>query len=125
VSNRRLAAEAVIPTQTPVHTASANRPVSITGGMTVREAVLAGGFLRSTERTDVEKSAPDVPRLAYTVAELAAAIGVSDQQIYNHIKRGDIKPKYSGKKTIIPVAEAQRFFDELPDEDYGALMGPS
>lgn len=60
-------------------------------------------------------------RLGYSVAELAGLVGLSDQQIYNHIKRGDISPKYSGRKAIIPVAEAQRFFDDLPDEDLGPL----
>ncbi|WP_136032537.1 helix-turn-helix domain-containing protein [Microbacterium sp. PF5] len=62
-----------------------------------------------------------VERLAYTVPQLAAAIGVSDQQIYNHIKRGHLTPKYSGTKAIIPVSEATRFINELPEEDMGAL----
>ena len=65
----------------------------------------------------------NVERLAYTVPQLAEALGLSDQQIYNHIARGDLTPKYSGRKRIIPVAEAQRFMAELPDEDLGPLTG--
>lgn len=67
------------------------------------------------------KTKPAPIRLAYTVPEVAAMVGVSDQQIYNHIKRGDLSPKYSGRKALITAAEAQRFVDELPDEDMGAL----
>lgn len=63
----------------------------------------------------------DIDRLAYTVPQLAAAVGVSDQQIYNHIKAGDLTPKYSGTKAIIPVDEARRFIAELPDENRGPL----
>lgn len=62
-----------------------------------------------------------VERLSYTVPQLAEAVGVSDQQIYNHIKAGDLSPKYSGTKALIPVKEAQRFIDELPDENLGPL----
>lgn len=63
----------------------------------------------------------EVERLAYTVQQLAQALGLSDQQIYNHIERGDLTPKYSGTKQIIPVREAQRFVDALPDENLGPL----
>lgn len=66
-------------------------------------------------------TANEVQRLAYTVPQLAKALGLSDQQIYNHIKAGDLTPKYSGTKQIIPVAEAQRFINELPDENLGPL----
>lgn len=64
---------------------------------------------------------PPIDRLAYTVSQLAKALGLSDQQIYNHIRAGDLTPKYSGTKQIIPVKEAQRFIDELPDENRGPL----
>lgn len=60
-------------------------------------------------------------RLSYSVPELAAMMGLSDEQIYRHIARGDLTPKFSGRKKIIPVAEAERFLASLPDEDEGAL----
>lgn len=59
--------------------------------------------------------------LAYSVPDLAKALGISDRQLYKHIDRGDLTAKYSGAKKIIPVAEAKRFLAELPDEDMGAL----
>lgn len=62
-----------------------------------------------------------VGRLAYSVPEFAELVGLSDEQIYKHIARGDLTPKFSGRKRIIPVAEAERFIAELPDEDQGPL----
>lgn len=59
--------------------------------------------------------------LAYSVPDLAKALGISDRQLYKHIDRGDLTAKYSGAKKIIPVSEARRFLEELPDEDLGAL----
>ncbi|MFJ4173471.1 hypothetical protein [Microbacterium sp. NPDC089696] len=61
-------------------------------------------------------------RLAYSVPELAIAMGISDRQLYKHIDRGDLTAKYSGAKKIIPVSEAQRFIRELPEEDLGSLL---
>lgn len=60
-------------------------------------------------------------RLAYSVAELAQAVGVSDRQMYKHLDRRDITPVFSGTKAIIPVAEAERFLRDLPDENRGPL----
>ncbi len=121
MSNRRLPAEAGNHTQTPGRTTCADVHAPDLGDMTVREVVAAGGLLRS-EGDRVKKEAPPVERLTYTVAELAEAVRVSDQQIYNHIKRGDLTPRYSGRKALIPVEEARRFVAELPDEDLGPLV---
>lgn len=60
-------------------------------------------------------------QLAYSVQHLARITDLSDQQVYNHIERGDITPVYSGRKKLIPADEARRFIAELPDEDRGAL----
>lgn len=61
-------------------------------------------------------------RYFYNVAELAGMCGLSRQQIYNHIAIGDITVQLSGRKKLIPVAEAKRFRDSLPYEDRGALL---
>lgn len=61
-------------------------------------------------------------RYFYSVAQLAEMCALSPQQIYNHIDRKDISVVYSGRKKLIPVAEAERFRDSLPDEDRGALV---
>jgi len=64
---------------------------------------------------------PAVEPLSYSVPDLAAALGISDRQLYKHLERGDLTAKFSGKKRIIPVEEARRFLRELPDEDLGSL----
>ena len=43
-------------------------------------------------------------RLAYTVKEAAAAIGVSEVQVRRMIKRGAVKVKREGRRVIIPAA---------------------
>ena len=60
-------------------------------------------------------------QLAYSVPHFASLIDVSDQQVYNHIDRGDLTPVFSGKKKLISVDEARRFIRELPEEDLGPL----
>jgi hypothetical protein len=78
-------------------------------------------LIRETVREEVANSMRGVPRLAFTVTELAYAVGLSDQQIYNHLRRGDLTARYSGTKALIPVEEALRFVRDLPDENYGPL----
>lgn len=70
------------------------------------------------ERLDIGSSSC---RLAYSASELASALGISSRQIYKHIERRDLTPVYSGTKAVIPVAEAERFLRELPDEIPGPL----
>lgn len=79
--------------------------------------------IRSIIREELERAAPagNENRLSYSVAELAAALGISARQMYKHIERRDLTPVFSGTKAIIPVAEARRFLADLPDEDRGSL----
>ncbi|MFJ4254758.1 hypothetical protein [Microbacterium sp. NPDC090003] len=77
--------------------------------------------IRSVVREEIAESMKGVPRLAFTVAELAYSVGLSDSRIYRHIDRRDITPVYSGTKALIPVEEALRFVRDLPDENYGPL----
>lgn len=56
--------------------------------------------------------------LAFDIPRLSEVIGLSARQLYKHIDRGDLTPRYSGRKRIVPVAEAQRFLDWLPDEEW-------
>lgn len=72
-------------------------------------------------KTNAVRAIEESGILAYSVPGLASALGISDRQLYKHIDRGDLTPKYSGTKKIIPVAEARRFLAELPDEDLGVL----
>lgn len=79
--------------------------------------------LRQIIREELERLqiGPSGGRLAYSASELAAALGISPRQMYKHIVQRDLTPVYSGTKVVIPVAEAERFLRELPDEDRGPL----
>lgn len=82
------------------------------------EDTLRGIIREELERLDI---GPSGSRLAYSVAELANALGISDRQLYKHIDQHDLTPVYSGTKAIIPVAEAKRFLANLPDDNRGPL----
>ena len=41
--------------------------------------------------------------------------GISRFLFYKEVKRGHIHPKKCGKRTVIPVQEAERWLRELPD----------
>ncbi|MFK4789847.1 helix-turn-helix domain-containing protein [Microbacterium sp. ZW T5_56] len=76
--------------------------------------------IRKVVRSELEERL-NIPRLALTIAELAAAMGVSDDQLYKHVRNGDLTPRYSGTRMVVPMDEAIRFINELPDEDLGPL----
>lgn len=58
------------------------------------------------------QSRDDVPRLAYSVAEAAAALGVCRQHLYDLIARGVIRTVKLGDKTRrISAAELDRILD--------------
>jgi predicted transcriptional regulator len=56
-------------------------------------------------------------RTAYTVAEWAAACGLGETTIRQHIEDGNLVPSYPTKtKAIIPVEEGMRWLRTLPTE---------
>jgi hypothetical protein len=58
----------------------------------------------------------DITRAAYSVASMASAYEVSEQQIRNEIKAGRLAAKYTGRRQLIDPSEAKRWFDALPSE---------
>lgn len=52
-----------------------------------------------------------VPRLALTVEEAAASIGVSRDHFERHVM-GDLRLVYSGRRRLIPIRELERFVEE-------------
>ena len=56
-----------------------------------------------------------VEKLAYSVAELAAALGVSQQHIFNMIKQNHIKKFKLGRRTLISTKEYERLIQELEE----------
>ena len=53
-------------------------------------------------------------RIALSPAEAAAAIGLGRSKLYELMRAGEINAKKSGGRTIIPVADLQRFIAALP-----------
>ena len=53
-------------------------------------------------------------KIAFSPAEAAAAVGLGRSKFYELIRAGKIAAKKSGSRTLITVAELQRFIDELP-----------
>tara|TARA_R100000808_G_scaffold22110_1_gene47980 strand:+ start:1173 stop:1355 length:183 start_codon:yes stop_codon:yes gene_type:complete len=58
---------------------------------------------------------PQVEKLAYSVAELATALGVSQQHIFNMIKQNQIKKFKLGRRTLISTKEYQRLIQEIEE----------
>jgi len=54
-----------------------------------------------------------VQKLAFSVAELATALGVSQQHIFNMIKQNQIKKFKLGRRTLISIKEYDRIVEEL------------
>lgn len=50
------------------------------------------------------------PRIALSVEEAAASIGISAASMYDQVRRGQVPSKRMGRKVLIPVD----FLDHLP-----------
>jgi excisionase family DNA binding protein len=52
-------------------------------------------------------------KLPLSVSEFAAATGIGRTKAYAEIKSGRLKPVKVGKRTIVPVSEAQAWLKRL------------
>lgn len=55
-------------------------------------------------------------RVSLTRAEAAEAVGVSEATLRRAIDRGDLAARFSGRKTLIRVADLAAWVDALPTE---------
>lgn len=55
-------------------------------------------------------------KLSYSVQNLAVATDLSVDSIQKAIKRSELVPSYFGSKPLIPVEEARRWLQSLPNE---------
>jgi excisionase family DNA binding protein len=53
-------------------------------------------------------------KLALRIPEFCRAFGVGRTKFYELVARRELQPRKSGKQTLIPVAEAERWFNSLP-----------
>ena len=56
-----------------------------------------------------DSSGPAIPRLAYTMRETAAALGVNYQTIYRLNKRGLLKSSGALRTKLFSISEIERF----------------
>ena len=61
------------------------------------------------------KSQIPVPRMFYSVPELAQACGLSRQKMYEMVNAGEVPHKVIGSRKLIPVDVAQSWAENLPD----------
>ncbi len=66
------------------------------------------------ETTVATLSAPLAP-LSYSVADFCAATGLSRSHVYQYLAQGTLVSRYSGRRRIILVADANAFLCALPD----------
>jgi|TARA_R110000823_G_scaffold297009_7_gene417057 excisionase family DNA binding protein len=59
------------------------------------------------------KESPVIERLAYSVNEIAQALGVSNQHIFNMIKQDKIKKFKLGRRTLISVKEFNKLISNM------------
>jgi excisionase family DNA binding protein len=62
-------------------------------------------------------SEPVMERLAYSVNDIAEALGVSNQHIFNMIKQGEIKKFKLGRRTLISVKEFNKLIQKLENRE--------
>lgn len=64
-------------------------------------------------------AAREVTRLAYTITEAAAAVGLSDDVIRAALRRGELTPAYlTGSKPVIEADELKRWIKSAPTEPW-------
>lgn len=59
-----------------------------------------------------QKQAP--PRLAYTLPEVAKALGISADTIRRAVRRGDIEAKVIGGVKLVPADVYDRLLEDAP-----------
>jgi predicted DNA-binding transcriptional regulator AlpA len=57
-------------------------------------------------QNDTERQLPTTMRVNWRVDDFCQAHGIGRTSFYNEAKRGEIKPIKIGKRTLVPVAEA-------------------
>ena len=63
------------------------------------------------ENVSKQQGVQVIPRLAYTVKETAAALGVKPTTVWRLTKRGLLKPNRATRVPLYPVSEIQRFLE--------------
>jgi hypothetical protein len=60
----------------------------------------------------ITKDGVQIPRLALTTSETAAALGIKETSVWRLTRRGLLKPNRATRKPLYSIAEIQRFLEE-------------
>lgn len=76
-------------------------------------------IIRRVVREELNRSRPNAepqgePKQAYTVQSMSEAYEVSVSYLRDDIATGKLRPRYLGRKPLISIAEAERWFAALP-----------
>ncbi|MBX9989353.1 MAG: helix-turn-helix domain-containing protein [Phreatobacter oligotrophus] len=74
---------------------------------------MAARFRRPPQPAALSASAPR-ERLAYSVDEAAACLGLSRAHVYRMIAQGRLQPRKAGKRTLILRSDLVAFLESLP-----------
>jgi len=61
--------------------------------------------------SEIIETKPDLPRLAYTMAETAKILGVSYITVHRLLKRGKLRSSSALRHKLIPLSEIERFLE--------------
>lgn len=61
----------------------------------------------------------EVKRIAHSPRESARRIGIGHDKLYREIRAGRIKVKKCGRRSLVTVAEEERYIASLPDLELG------
>jgi predicted DNA-binding transcriptional regulator AlpA len=64
--------------------------------------------------THTNHSPRSTEKLALKIPEFCRAFGVGRSKFYELVARRELQPRKSGKQTLIPMGEAERWFSSLP-----------
>ena len=56
-----------------------------------------------------------VPRLAFTIEQLAELAGVGRTTLFGEIGAGRLRAKKIGRRTVVLISDAQIWLERLPD----------
>jgi excisionase family DNA binding protein len=62
-----------------------------------------------------KKTAVQVDKVSYTIAQACAATGLSDDTIYRKHHAGEITLKKSGRRTLVKAEDVRKMIEGLPD----------
>lgn len=75
-------------------------------------AAVADASHGGSEDVSAPVQSADGARLAYSVQELASALGVSPDLVRTLVRRGELRSMHLGRRVVIPASELERYVQQ-------------